>query len=50
MTKREKLQNYRENFERDKEIIEARAKKYFKELEKRKKRLDNDINQLVEKR
>ena len=50
MTKREKLQNYKETFERDKEIIEARAKKYFKELEERKKRLDNDINQLVEKR
>ena len=50
LTKREKLQNYKETFERDKEIIEARANKYLKETKERNKRLDKDINQLAEKR
>ena len=50
LTKKEKLQNYKENFERDKEIIEERAKKYIKEMKERKKRLAYDMNQLIEKR
>ena len=50
LTKREKLQNYKETFERDKEIIEARANKYLKETKERNKRLAKDINQLAEKR
>ena len=49
-TKKEKLQNFQENFERDKEIIEERAKKYLRETKERNQRLANDINQLVEKR
>ena len=49
-TRKEKLQTFKENFERDKEIIEARAKKYLKETKERNQRLANDINQLVEKR
>ena len=49
-TKKEKLQNFQETFERDKEIIEERAKKYLKETKERNQRLANDINQLVEKR
>ena len=49
-TRKEKLQTFKENFERDKEIIEARAKKYLKEAKERNQRLANDINQLVEKR
>ena len=50
LTKKEKLQNFKENFERDKEIIEERAKKYLKETKERNQRLANDINQLVERR
>ena len=50
LTKKEKLQNYKENFERDKEIIEERAKKYIKEMKERNKRLAYDMNQLIEKR
>ena len=50
LTKREKLQNFKDTFERDKEIIEARANKYLKETKERNKRLANDINQLAEKR
>ena len=38
------------NFERDKEIIEIRAKKYFKEYKERNQRKQNDLNQLMEKR
>ena len=50
LSKKEKLQSFCENFERDKEIVEARAKKYIKETKQRNQRLANDINQLVEKR
>ncbi len=50
LSKKEKLQSFCDNFERDKEIVEARAKKYIKETKQRNQRLANDINQLVEKR
>ena len=50
LSKREKLQSFCDNFERDKEIVEARAKKYLKETRERNKRLAKDINQLMEKR
>lgn len=48
--RKENLQSFRDNFERDKEIIEARAKKYLQESQERNKRLANDIEQIVEKR
>ena len=50
ISNREKLQLFCDNFERDKEIVEARAKKYLKEARERNKRLAKDINQLMEKR
>ena len=40
--KRDNLQKFKENFERDKEIIEARDKKYLKESKERNQRLEND--------
>ena len=48
--KKNNLQIYKENFERDREIIEARAEKYLKEINERNKRLINDMNQREEKR
>ena len=49
-SKKEKLEIFKSNFERDKEIIEERAKKYLKETNERNKRLAKDMNQLIEKR
>ena len=49
-SKKEKLKSFCENFERDKKIIEERAKKFMKEAKERNKRLENDMNHLVEKR
>ena len=49
-SKKEKLENYKQNFERDKELIEARAEKYLKESKERNKRISKDMEQLVEKR
>jgi len=48
--RKENLQSFKDNFERDKEIIEARAKKYLQESQERSKRLANDIDQIAEKR
>ena len=48
--KQENLKNFLDNFERDKEIIEIREKKYMKEKEERNKRIANDLSQLMEKR
>ena len=45
-----KLKSFIDNFERDKEIIEIRARKYLKETKERNKRMKNDIDQLIEKR
>ena len=50
LTKNEKIKSFKENFERDKEIIEERARKYLKETKERNKRLAKDIDQLAEKR
>ena len=50
LSRKEKIKNYLENFERDKEIAEIRAKKYIKESRERNKRIANDIDQLVQKR
>ena len=48
--KQKNLKNFIDNFERDKEIVEIRAKKFLKENRERKRRLANDLNQLAEKR
>ena len=49
-SKKEKLENYKQNFEKDKEIIKARADKYSKEIKERNKRMSQDMEKLVEKR
>ena len=49
-SKKEKLENYKQTFERDKEILKARADKYLKENKERNKRIMQDIEHLVEKR
>jgi len=49
-SKKEKLENYKQNFEKDKEIIKARADKYLKEIKERNKRMSQDMEKLVEKR
>ena len=48
-SRKERIKNYIENFERDKEIIETRAKKYFKEAKERNQRIANDLNKKAEK-
>ena len=48
--KRDNLQKFKENFERDKEIIEARAQKYLRESKERNQRFENEIKQLEERR
>ena len=48
--KEKNLKNFIDNFERDKEIIEIRAKKYLKEKKERNKRIANDLQQVAEKR
>ena len=50
MPNKERVKDFINNFERDKEIIEIRAKKYFKEYKERNQRKQNDLNQLMEKR
>ena len=50
LTNKEKVKEFLDNFERDKEIVEIRAKKYLKESKERDQRMQNDINQLIEKR
>jgi hypothetical protein len=49
VTRKERLKNYIESFERDKEIVETRAKKYFKETKERNQRMANDLNKKIEK-
>ena len=46
---KQRVKDFITNFERDKEIIEIRAKKYFQETRERNKRQQNNINQLMEK-
>ena len=50
ISKKEKLDNFTQSIEKDKEMIKARADKYLKESKERNKRLINDIDKLVEKR
>ena len=46
---KERVKDFINNFERDKEIIEIRAKKYYKEYKERSQRKQNDLNQIIEK-
>ena len=50
LSNKEKMKLFIDNFERDKEIVEIRAKKYFKESKERGQRMQNDINNIIEKR
>ena len=50
LSNKEKMRLFIDNFERDKEIVEIRAKKYIKESKERGQRMQNDINSLIEKR
>ena len=47
---KQRVKDFITNFERDKEIIEIRAKKYFQETRERNKRQQNNINQLLWKK
>ena len=49
-TKKLKLKNFLDNFNRDKEIIEIRAQKYYQESKQIQQRMKNDIDLLVEKK
>ena len=48
-TRKNKLKNFLDNFERDKEIVEIRAKKYFQEHKQMNKRIENDIKMITDK-
>ena len=48
-SRKESLKNYIENFEKDKEVIENRAKKYYKEAKERNQRMANDLNNKLDK-
>jgi len=43
LTRKNKLKNFLDNFERDKEIAEIRAKKYFQEFKQTNKKLEQDM-------
>ena len=47
---RQRIKTFLDNFERDKEIIETRAKKFFKESKQRNQRIANDVTNLLNKR
>ena len=49
LTRKNKLKSFLNNFERDKEIAETRAKKYFQEYKQINKRMEKDIKQLTDK-
>ena len=50
LSNKENFQSFLDNFERDKEIAEIRAKKYLEESKERKKRMKNDLDKVIEKR
>ena len=50
MTNKEKLKEFIDNFKRDKEIIEIRAKKYLRESKEREQRMQNNLNKAIEER
>ena len=49
MPNKERVKDFIANFERDKEIIEIRAKKYYKEFKERSQRKQNNMNQIMER-
>ena len=48
-SRKNKLKNFLDNFERDKEIAEIRAKKYYKESKQISLRMEKDIHNIVDK-
>ena len=48
-SRRSKLKTFIENFERDKELAEIRAKKYYKESKRISLRMEKDIKQIIDK-
>ena len=50
LTNKEKVKLYIDNFERDKEIVEIRAKKYLKESKEIDKKMKNHMKQFIEQR
>ena len=49
-TKNEKIKNFLDNFEKEKEIVESRAKKYSEESKKIKEKMKRDIESIINKR
>ena len=47
---KQRLKTFLDNFERDKEIVEVRAKKFYQESKKRNQRIANDVTNLLNKR
>ena len=47
---KERVKDFINNFERDKEIIEIRARKYFKEFKERSQRKQTDLETRMKKR
>ena len=47
--KEDNLKTFLDNFERDKEIVEARAKKYYKESKERRVRVAKDMKEIINK-
>ena len=49
-TKKLKIKNFLNNFERDKEIIEIRSKKYYEESKQIQNRMKKDLQSLIQKK
>ena len=49
LSRRNRIKYYLQNFEKDKKIIESRAKKYYQESIERNKRIENDLNKKYDK-
>ena len=49
LSRRNRIKHYLQNFEKDKKIIESRAKKYYKESIERNKRIENELNKKYDK-
>ena len=49
LSRKNRIKNYLQDFEKDKKIIESRAKKYYKESLERNKRIEKDLNKKYDK-
>ena len=49
LSRRNRIKHYLQNFEKDKQIIESRAKKYYKESIERNKRIESELNKKYDK-